>query len=328
VLACAATLGTVILTRLVWVFPARFLLVRPHADPQTGEHPSWGYTTVLGWAGMRGVVTLAAAFVIPVTFPERDLLILIALVVTAGTLFLQGLTLPWLVRRLRLPGPDPREDALARAALFQEASSAGRTWLDENAADDDPYGAQAAVRERAERRDLAAWERLGDANPGVETPSEAYSRLRREMLGAERARVLEVRSTGRVPHEVVEEVLVALDVEESMLDRRDQHDERARVTRATAVTGAAASSVDACEHLAAAGAVALPDELVCASCVAEGRRDWVHLRQCLTCGRVGCCDSSPRRHATAHGRESDHPVIRSVEPGEHWRWCLVDERLG
>jgi CPA1 family monovalent cation:H+ antiporter len=54
----------------------------------------------------------------------------------------------------------------------------------------------------------------------------------------------------------------------------------------------------------------------------------VHLRLCLTCGHAGCCDSSPNRHATAHFHATDHPVIRSFEVGEAWRWCYVDEKLG
>jgi uncharacterized UBP type Zn finger protein len=53
-----------------------------------------------------------------------------------------------------------------------------------------------------------------------------------------------------------------------------------------------------------------------------------HLRQCLSCGLVGCCDSSPRRHATGHFRSEGHPVMRSAEPGESWRWCYVDQILG
>jgi CPA1 family monovalent cation:H+ antiporter len=62
----------------------------------------------------------------------------------------------------------------------------------------------------------------------------------------------------------------------------------------------------------------------CGECVREGLR-WVHLRQCLTCGHVGCCDDSPGRHATAHWHTDTHPLIRSVEPGETWAWCYADE---
>ena len=52
---------------------------------------------------------------------------------------------------------------------------------------------------------------------------------------------------------------------------------------------------------------------------------WMHLRMCLICGKVGCCDNSPNRHATAHFHEVGHPLIRSAEPGEEWIWCYVDE---
>ena len=66
----------------------------------------------------------------------------------------------------------------------------------------------------------------------------------------------------------------------------------------------------------------------CPECVADGYHDWVHLRLCLSCGLVACCDSSPRRHMSAHFAEEKHPVMRSYEPGETWRWCFVDEQLG
>ncbi|MET0228360.1 MAG: UBP-type zinc finger domain-containing protein, partial [Actinomycetes bacterium] len=59
-------------------------------------------------------------------------------------------------------------------------------------------------------------------------------------------------------------------------------------------------------------------------CLAIGGT-WVHLRMCLTCGEVSCCDSSPNRHASCHARADGHPVARSVEPGEEWSWCYVDE---
>jgi len=64
----------------------------------------------------------------------------------------------------------------------------------------------------------------------------------------------------------------------------------------------------------------------CEACLEEGRHDWVHLRFCQTCGRVGCCDNSPGRHATAHHRATGHPLIRSFEPGEDWWWCYLDEQ--
>lgn len=65
----------------------------------------------------------------------------------------------------------------------------------------------------------------------------------------------------------------------------------------------------------------------CDECVAAGDR-WVHLRMCLVCGQVACCDSSPSRHATAHFHATGHPVMRSAEPGEDWRWCYVHQVIG
>ena len=112
---CGLSLVGVIALRLVWVFPARYLLVRPGRRPRHGHAPPPAYTFLLGWAGMRGVVTLAAAFVIPEDTEHREVLLLIAFTVVAGTLLIQGLTLPWLARRLHVPSPDPMDDALARA---------------------------------------------------------------------------------------------------------------------------------------------------------------------------------------------------------------------
>lgn len=64
----------------------------------------------------------------------------------------------------------------------------------------------------------------------------------------------------------------------------------------------------------------------CASCLEIGGT-WFHLRQCLACGRTGCCDQSEHRHATAHFRETGHPMIRTAQPGEDWQWCYLDDRL-
>jgi uncharacterized UBP type Zn finger protein len=83
-----------------------------------------------------------------------------------------------------------------------------------------------------------------------------------------------------------------------------------------------------CDHLRDAGDPAPQTTEGCQDCLREGFTDWVHLRLCLTCGQVGCCDSSPHQHATAHAQTAAHPVVRSFEPGEAWRWCYVDDELG
>ena len=68
----------------------------------------------------------------------------------------------------------------------------------------------------------------------------------------------------------------------------------------------------------------VPSAAGCEECLRTGSR-WVHLRLCLSCGHVGCCDSSPNRHATAHFHETDHPIIQSFERGDDWAWCYVDQ---
>ncbi len=314
VAVCVATLVAVVVLRLAWVFPARYLLIRPGPDPATGRKPPASYTFLIGWAGMRGVVTLAAAFVIPEDVAHREVLLMIAFTVVAGTLLVQGLSLGWFARRLRVPSPDPMDDALARATLLQQASKAGFHRLHE-LQEDDPHGVYGLIKQRIEQRNFAAWERLG-TTADEESPSELYARVRAEMIEAERRRVLEIRSTGSVPSEVVSEVLAMLDIEESMLDAADRERAEVRAERVSRPAG------EECEDLRSIPLSDPTGELVCEECVAAGTR-WVALRMCLSCGNIGCCDSSPLRHATAHFRQDAHPVMRSVEPGEEWRWCFV-----
>ena len=80
-----------------------------------------------------------------------------------------------------------------------------------------------------------------------------------------------------------------------------------------------------CTHLDAVEVTALPASIDgCAECLEAGGQ-WCHLRICLTCAHVGCCDSSPGKHATAHSRSAGHPIMRSVQPGDNWAWCFEDE---
>jgi uncharacterized UBP type Zn finger protein len=80
---------------------------------------------------------------------------------------------------------------------------------------------------------------------------------------------------------------------------------------------------DTCTHLDEVDDVT-PSSAGCEDCIPIGAR-WVHLRVCMVCGHVGCCDSSPNRHATAHFHGTTHPLIQSYEPGEDWWWCFLDE---
>lgn len=310
-LVCLATLATVILLRLVWVVVVRYAISRPGIDPATGQKPPWTATFILAWAGMRGVVTLAAAFLLP-PGQFRAVLVTIAFAVVAGTLLLQGVTLPWVARRLKVPPPDPAADALARARLLKKAADAGEAALD--AEDfDDQYGVRAELMAGLEARTRAAWARLG-APQESESPAETMSRLRRSMIDAERRQVLEVRRSGRVPAPVIADVLAMLDVEEAALDTSDR-------ARARMVEGAARVS---CPDLERTAPLADARAEACDECGPLGHT-WVALRRCLTCGHVGCSDSSPGAHAAAHFRATGHVLAQSAESGEHWRWCYLHQ---
>ncbi|MGI8694706.1 MAG: Na+/H+ antiporter [Geodermatophilaceae bacterium] len=224
------TTVVVILGRFVWVFPATYLPRRfsskiARRDPS----PTWQVPFVLSWAGMRGVVSLAAAFGLPLTLddgtplPGRDIVLFITFVVVITTLVLQGFTLPGLIRRLGIVAAETAADNLAEAGAQQSAADAALARLDDLlavATEHVPDDVVNRLRERAELRALQAWERLGDSGPDrVETPQDAYRRLRREMLAVERRIFVELRDTGRIDDEVLRRVQEELDLEEAILAR-------------------------------------------------------------------------------------------------------------
>jgi len=315
---CLAVLAVTIAARIVWMFAVVGIL---HAI----RRPAWDWRTTItvSWAGMRGVVTLAAVFLIPADTPHRALIALAAFVVVAGTLLVQGVTLPWLVTRLRLPGPDLAEDALQAAGLVATATQAGLAVLDELSKPDDPPEVIQELRARALKRSNRIWEQLGRPQAELEPPAAVYRRLRLQMLSAERSSILQARDTGTYDDEVLRVALRELDVEESMLERIE--DATARLDDELATPERRAGN---CAHLRDAPRVIQPRTPEgCEECLRDGTR-WVHLRLCLACGHVGCCDSSVMKHATRHFHETEHPVMRSIEPGEAWRWCYVDDLLG
>ncbi|GLH97532.1 Na+/H+ antiporter [Phytohabitans aurantiacus] len=215
----AAVIGTLIVTRFLWVFPSTYV---PRLIPrirQRDPFPPVSHPIVVGWAGMRGVVTLAAALALPATseveYP-RDLFIWLAFAVIVVTLVLQGATLPAVARRLRLPQDETTQDALAEASVQNAASKAARDRLDELAGDGVPERVLHKLRDLGEHRVNKAWERLGGEG---ETPSRVYGRLRREMIDAERGVFRAARDEGRIPEEVLRRAQRDLDLEETMLHR-------------------------------------------------------------------------------------------------------------
>ncbi|MEU4675392.1 Na+/H+ antiporter [Micromonospora sp. NPDC023737] len=217
----AAVLGTLFLARFVWLFPVTYLTrLVPSVRRGTVRKPV-KYPLVIGWAGMRGVVTLAAALALPLTVAggreyPRELFIWLAFAVIVATLVGQGATLPVVARRLKLPPDDPVQDALSAAGVQQQASRAARERLDELAGTA-PAPVVDRLRRGVEERTNLAWERLGGTQR--ETPSQAYGRLRQEMIDAERAVFRNARDTGRIPEEVLVQAYRDLDLEESLLRR-------------------------------------------------------------------------------------------------------------
>ncbi|RBY76572.1 sodium:proton antiporter [Blastococcus sp. TF02-09] len=321
VAVCAAAFAATVVARFVFIFGVDVLL--SSGTPRM-RRQAWNYgvAALVSWAGMRGVVTLAAAQLLPADLPDREVLLLAAFTVVVGSLLVQGSTLPWLVRRVGLPGPDPAEDALRAAELGDAANAAGLRRLDDLVTGREPVDVVQRLRDRSTARAHAAWERLGRPLADQETPSDTYARLRMQMLAAEREVVIRARDEGTAPGEVLSAALAAIDVEESLLDRQDEVEfpDRDRAL-------APAPRGPHCEHLERAPVTGPQPASACEDCLVEGTT-WVHLRTCLSCGHVGCCDSSPRRHSRAHFGAVGHPVVVSAEPGEAWRWCWVDEELG
>ena len=218
VVATVGVVATVLLVRFLWVLPATYLArLMPGRDA-----PPIGYPIVIAWAGMRGVVTLAAAFSLPLAtedghpFIDRGLLLWLAFAVIVATLLVQGPTLPWVIRTVGIPPDDPKEDLLREAEVQQEATRAALTRLDEEAGSA-PQDVVDRLRQQAEYRARHVWEQLGSQQR--ETPAAAYRRLRRAMLQAERDVFRKARDNGRVPEEVLVRVQRDMDLEESILTR-------------------------------------------------------------------------------------------------------------
>lgn len=178
---------------------------------------------------MRGVVSLAIAFSIPLTvhggedFPERNLILFLTFTTVIGTLVIQGLTLPPLIRVLKLPGRDQQAETLAEANAQAQASRAAEARLDDllaNERNELPPPLVDRLRTVLERRRNAVWERLGAVNPRTgESVDHTYSRLSREMIGAERAVFVKLRDGRYIDDEMLRTLLRRLDLEEAAVYR-------------------------------------------------------------------------------------------------------------
>ncbi|MGX1850483.1 Na+/H+ antiporter [Streptomyces sp. NBC_01456] len=216
----------VVLARFVWVFPATFLPRVLSARIRAREPgTNWTAPVIVGWAGMRGVVSLAIAFSLPMAghgtgaFPARNLVLFLTFTTVIATLVLQGLTLPPLIRALKLPGRDDRAETLAEAQAQNEASRAAEERLEELLRDDRnalPGPLTDRLRTIMERRRNSVWERLGAVNEATgESADETYRRLAREMIDAERQVFVQLRDARRIDDEMLRTLLRRLDLEEA-----------------------------------------------------------------------------------------------------------------
>jgi CPA1 family monovalent cation:H+ antiporter len=219
-----AVFGTLVAARFVWMYPATYLARLLPRVREREDRPPITVPTVIAWAGMRGVVTLAAAQTLPVVgrlgVPDypRDLFVFIAFAVIVLTLLVQGTTLPWVAVRLGVRQDTSAADALAEAGVQHQAGRAALEALEAHA-DGAPASVVDRLRALVDSRSNSAWERLGSQQQ--ETPSAAYGRLRREMIGAERRVFKVARNEGRIPEEVLTRAQRDLDLEESQLHRSD-----------------------------------------------------------------------------------------------------------
>ena len=226
---------TVLLVRIAWIYVFTYVPRALFAGKREGDPtPAPAQVFVVAWAGVRGVVSLAAAFAVPMTtlagapFPGRAHIVFLTFVVVIGTLLLHGLTLPWVIRVFGVQGDDARRDAVAMAGAQDRAARSAAEKLDELLSKQRQQG-PVDIHEHAakilehwnERRRNAAWERLGRSDDEIgESPASAFRRLRLEMLAAERKTFIDERDAGRIDDEVLRTALRGLDLEEATL-RRD-----------------------------------------------------------------------------------------------------------
>jgi CPA1 family monovalent cation:H+ antiporter len=221
----ALVAATVIVVRIVWAFP--FTYVPWALWGRVGEHdpaPPWERVAVVAWMGLRGAVSLAAALALPLTtdagapFPNRALIIYLAFAVIVATLVFQGLTLPFLIRRLGVEDDGLAAKEEAKARIY--AADAALARLDE-LADEDWVRSETAERLRGLmdfRRNRFRARFSPEDDGAIEEQSLAYQRLRRELLDAERAAVVQLRREGRINDDVMYRVTRDLDLEDARLD--------------------------------------------------------------------------------------------------------------
>ena len=215
---------TVILVRVVWVFPATY--VPRWASSSISERdpsPPWQAVSVVSWTGMRGVISLAAALALPLTtatgapFPERDLILFLTFCVILATLVVQGLSLPALIRALGLEddGSQDREEVLGRIEVAEAALARIEELLEENGVQADTAERLRGIYNYRHSRFSARFD--GDED-GLEERSAAFQRLMGDLLQTQRRVLIELRNEGKIGDEAMHRIERDLDLEESRLE--------------------------------------------------------------------------------------------------------------
>ncbi len=221
----AAVSLAVIVVRVLWVFPATYLpRMAFRSIREKDPAPPWRNVVVLSWAGMRGVISLAAALALPLQmetgapFPQRDLILFLTFSVILATLVIQGLSLPFLIRALGLEfdGSVEREEVRARiesadAALARLDELSEEEWVREDTAERvrGMYGY---------RRSRFVARKMGVDEDGIEERSQSYQRLSRELLLAQRNALVRLRNEGTISDEALHRIERDLDLEETRLE--------------------------------------------------------------------------------------------------------------
>src|SRR4051794_1977142 len=212
--------AAVILTRIVWQFTVVYLLrAVDRRESVRVRRSQWQARFVIGWAGMRGAVSLAAALALESDFPQRDLIVFLTFAVIFTTLVLQGLTLPWVISVLGVhdDGSEEREEVkgrlmAAKAALTRIDELEGEAWT----RDETIERMRALYRYR--KRRFAVRAGLADDEEGIEDRSAAYQTLVREVLEAQRREIVRLRNTGDISNDVMHRLERELDLEDSRLE--------------------------------------------------------------------------------------------------------------
>ncbi|MCU0886415.1 MAG: Na+/H+ antiporter [Rubritepida sp.] len=214
-----AVSAALIVSRFVWIFPAAVLPRLSPALRRRDPMPSAAQLTVLSWAGMRGVVSLAAAIALPLDFPERDLIIFLAFCAILATLVLQGTTLEWVIKRLGLVMPAPADGIEPEEAEVRHAAAVAMLGAIERRAQDLLYGpiAQDLLHEHRDRAGHLG--RVARGGGAAAAERAARRALRLEALDAARAVLLARQAGGALPEEIMTKLAQELDFEENRLRR-------------------------------------------------------------------------------------------------------------